>query len=58
MANSLSGVWRLKADPTIHILIERDYKKKDSVNFFYFMCRLCGGGTITKLELQDKYERV
>lgn len=49
------GVWVSKEDPTIRIIIERVYKKKDTVNFFYFMCRLTGGGTLFKEDLLLNY---
>ena len=52
---SLKGVYINKTDPEERILIERDYQKKDTVNFFYFMCKKMGGGTITKEQLTNDY---
>lgn len=53
----VKGVWVKNDDPEIRIIIERVYQKKDTVNFFYFMCKLTGGGTITKEELVLNYTR-
>lgn len=50
-----NGVWIKRDDPTIEIYIQRVYKKKDTVNYHYFMCRLTGGGTITKEKLLQEY---
>lgn len=51
------GVWRSKKDPGIRIIIERVYKKKETVDYFFFMCKLTGGGTINKDQLLQEYER-
>lgn len=53
---SLKGHYRLKENPEETIVVERDYKAKDTVDFFYFMCSKMGGGTISKIELLEKYE--
>lgn len=50
-----SGVWVRNSDPEVRILIERVYKSKDYVDYFYFMCKYTGGGRITKAELLDQY---
>lgn len=53
----LNGVWVNKDDPEEQIIIERVYKNRDEVDFFYFMCKYTGGGTINKNELIKKYEK-
>jgi hypothetical protein len=58
---SLKGYYRPKKDSiTIRdrIVVERDYKKLDTVNFFYFMCGKTGGGTMLKTQLLEEWERV
>lgn len=52
-----SGVWISKEDSEIRILIERVYKKKSTVDFFYFMCKRNGGSTISKDELLQGYKK-
>ncbi|MGH0417523.1 hypothetical protein [Bacillus cereus] len=53
----LNGVWISNEDSEIKIYIERVYKKKDTVDFHYFMCKLMGGGTIRKDELVKEYTK-
>lgn len=55
---SLKGVYKNKLDNDIRIIIERDYKKKDAVDFFYFMCKYTGGGTIDKVKLLNEWDKV
>lgn len=52
---SLKGYYKSKLDSDIQIVIERDYQKKSTVDFFYFMCKRIGGGTISKEELLGNY---
>lgn len=54
---SLKGVYIKNDDDTTRIIIEREYKKKDTVNFFYFGCNKTGGGTILKSELLNSYTK-
>jgi hypothetical protein len=53
----LNGVWVNRDDPEEQIIVERVYKKRDDVDFFYFMCKYTGGGTISKIDLINKYEK-
>lgn len=53
---SLKGHYISKSDPEIKIVVDRDYQKKDTVDFFYFMCKRMGGGTISKAEFLNEYE--
>ncbi|WNW25014.1 hypothetical protein RS399_03645 [Bacillus inaquosorum] len=55
MTERLNGVWVNREYPEIRITIPKVYKKKDTVDFFYFMCDLSGGGTIDKTELVRSY---
>ena len=48
---SLKGIYHNKEDNNIKIIIERDYKKKDTVNYFYFMCDKTGVGILLKEDL-------
>lgn len=55
MDNIKNGVWVNKEKPEIKIYIERVYKKKDYIDFFYYMCELVGGGRISKEDLLKHY---
>mgnify|MGYP000937088364 CR=1 FL=1 len=52
-----NGIWVLKEDPSTRIIIERVYKAKDTVDFFYCCDNKTGGGSITKAELIEKYTK-
>jgi hypothetical protein len=52
---SLKGYYKLKDNAEINIVVERDYKARDTVDFFYFMCSKTGGGTISKDQLLVDY---
>lgn len=54
----LKGVYQSDVNENIRIIIEREYKKKDTVDFFYFMCDLTGGGTISKEDLKDYWTKI
>ena len=54
---SLKGLYISKTDPNESILIERDFQKRDTVDFFYFMCSKMGGGRITKEQLISDYNK-
>ncbi len=56
--SSLKGVYRNNNNENIHIMIERDYKKKDTVDFFYFMCSKTGGGNLLKEDLKRYWTKI
>jgi hypothetical protein len=53
---SLKGKYKSKINGD-EILIERDYKAKDTVNYF-IVSGHPGGGTITKAQLIKDFERM
>ncbi|MCZ4246955.1 hypothetical protein BXO87_02310 [Bacillus sp. GZB] len=55
MTERLNGFWVNREDPKVRITIPRVYKRRNTVDFFYSMCNLTGGGTIDKRELVRDY---
>ena len=55
---SLKGVYQSNNNEEIKIIIEREYKKKNTVDFFYFMCDVTGGGTISNEDLKLYWTKI
>lgn len=55
---SLKGVYQSNNNKEIKIIIEREYKKKNTADFFYFMCDITGGGIISKEDLKLYWTKI